>query len=456
TIEVMGGHTTRYPGNYAKYMLEREARHDQLIAQKRNIDRKKEQLGRFIDRFKGKATKASQAQSKQKQLDKLEDIEVRSITIKGPRIRLPKPPRSGQEVLRLDQVSFSYDGKTDIISHLDIRLERGDRAALIGLNGMGKTTLLRLIAGHLTLSNGKISMGHGVELGYQSQDYADTMDPERSAYDTVKTYANDRTESEIRQLLGGFGFHGTDIDKRVQVLSGGEKVRLGLARLLLRPLNFLLLDEPTTHLDIYAREALEEALQTYEGTICLVSHDIEFVKAVANTIFYLTPDGITRYFGNYDYFRHKLLEEQVQNRESLPTQEKARTASPSAAPIPAPQTPAPQTPTLQADANPSGNRKQRKREEAMIRNEIGKLKKAQEAIVTESETRMAALDQEQTAIYAALAEGKANTDFASLNRRLDEIKKEMDAEATRWEEAADKMERLSAECEARFAELGEK
>ncbi|MDD3952727.1 MAG: ABC-F family ATP-binding cassette domain-containing protein [Lentisphaeria bacterium] len=449
TIEVMGGHTTRYNGNYARYMQEREARHDQLIAQKRNIDRKKEQLERFIDRFKGKATKASQAQSKQKQLDRLEDIEVRSITIKGPRIRLPKPPRSGQEVIRLEQAAFSYDGKNPVFSQLDLRLERGDRAAMIGLNGMGKTTLLRLIAGHLTLTEGKVSIGHGVEMGYQSQDYADTMDPDRNVFETVKTYASDRTEGEIRQLLGGFGFHGDDIDKRVQVLSGGEKVRLGLARLLLRPLNFLLLDEPTTHLDIYAREALEEALQTYEGTLCLVSHDIEFVKAVANTIFYLTPDGITRYFGNYEYFRHKLAEEQALKEGTPPPAEKVAPAKPanSTFPVPAPIKQAP------VESNVAGNRKQRKRDEAMIRNEIGKLKKPQEAIVAASEACMEALDQEQKNIYTALAEAKPDTDFAALNRRLIEIKKEMDCEASRWEEASDKLERLSAECEARIAEL---
>jgi ATP-binding cassette subfamily F protein 3 len=209
----------------------------------------------------------------------------------------------------------------------------------------------------------------------------------------------------------------------------------------LRPLNFLLLDEPTTHLDIYAREALEEALQTYEGTLCLVSHDIEFVKAVANTIFYLTPDGITRYFGNYEYFRQKLAEEQALKEEAAAPAENA------AAPVPTP------TKQVPAESNVAVNRKQRKREEAMIRNEISKLKKPQEAIVLETEATMEALDQEQEEIYAALAEAKPDTDFAALNRRLIEIKKEMDHEATRWEEAADKLERLSAECEARIAEL---
>jgi ATP-binding cassette subfamily F protein 3 len=458
TLEVMGGHVTRYPGNYNSYMQEREARHDQLLAQKRNVDRKKEQLERFIDRFKGKATKASQAQSKQKQLDRLEDIEVRSITVRGPKIRLPQPPRSGQEVVRLEQLCFSYDGRTEIISNLDLRLERGERAAFIGLNGMGKTTLLRLMAGKLTPGDGKVVLGHGVELGYQSQDYADTLDPERTVYDTAKTYAAERSEAEIRQLLGGFGFHGDEIDKKVQVLSGGEKVRLGLARLLLRPLNFLLLDEPTTHLDIYAREALEEALSGYQGTLCLVSHDIEFVKAVATTIFYLHPGGITRYYGNYEYFRQKLAEEEALSSQTAESDNGKLPPAVSSFPVPphkqdsVPGAPAVKS-TPESSSSSGSDRRQRRREEAQIRNEISKLKRPHEIIVEEVETLMAALDQEQSEIYAAIAAAAPNTDFAALNRRLGEIRKEMDSQTNRWEEAAEKLEKLTAECECRLAEL---
>ncbi len=462
TLEVMGGYVTRYPGNYSFYMRDREARHDQLLAQRRNLDRKKEHLERFIDRFKGKASKASQAQSKQKQLDRLEDIEVRSIAVRGPKIRLPQPPRSGQEVVRLEQLRFSYDGQTEIISGLDLRLDRGDRAAFVGLNGMGKTTLLRLLAGKLQPSSGKVIPGYGVEIGYQSQDYADTLDPERTAYETAKTYAADRSEAEIRNLLGGFGFHGAEIEKKVQVLSGGEKVRLGLARLLLRPLNFLLLDEPTTHLDIYAREALEEALSHYQGTLCLVSHDIEFVKAVATTIFYLHPGGITRYYGNYEYFRQKLAEEEA--LATPPAPKDGSDKSPPLAAAPTPSRPANAPLSATADKSSAGNnagpnlgseRRQRRREEALIRNEISKLKRPHELIVAESEALLAALDQEQSDIYAAITEARANTDFAALNRRLGEIRRAMDSQISRWETSAQQLEKLTAECEGRIAELSE-
>lgn len=435
TIEVIGGQTTRYPGNYSKYVHLREERHERLLAQKRNVERKKEQLERFVERFRGKSSKASQAMSKQKQLERLEDVDVTAISLRGPKIRLPKPPRSGQEVFCFENAAFSYDGKHRVFSGLDLRLERGERAALVGLNGMGKTTLLRLLAGHLQLSEGRLSLGHGVELGYQSQDYADTMEPASSVYDIVKGYAAERSEAEIRGLLGGFGFHGSDIEKTVQVLSGGEKVRLGLARLLLRPLNFLLLDEPTTHLDIQAREALEEALQSYQGSLCLVSHDIEFVKAVANTIFYLSDEGITRYYGNYEYFREKLAEaEQAKSAPVVQRQEKPLENNAAAAPT-------------------GVNRRQRKREEAMLRDEIGRLKRPQQKIVELAEAEITALEDERNQIHAHLANPGPDSDFAALNQRLKRLEQLVEQAYSRWAQASEKIEKLEHECQCRLQSL---
>ena len=434
TIEVMGGQATRYPGNYSKYVRLRQERHEQQLAQKRNVERKKEQLERFIERFRGKASKASQAMSKQKQLDRLEEVDISFISAQSPKIRLPKPPRSGQEVFRFENAGFSYDGKQSIFSGLNLRLERGERAALVGLNGMGKTTMLRLLAGHLQLCEGTLNIGHGVLLGYQSQDYADTMEPLSSVYGIAKTHAVDRGEAEIRQLLGGFGFHGDDIEKPVQVLSGGEKVRLGLARLLLRPLNFLLLDEPTTHLDIHARESLEEALQNYQGSLCLVSHDIEFVKAVANTIFYLGDQGVRRYYGNYEYFREKLAQEQLSDA-GTDTKKQDET-------------------TQNATAESSSmNRRQRKREEAMLRDEIGKLKRPLQKIVEQSEAEIALLEEERDLIHAQLANPEETTDFLNLNRRLHEIETEMEQAYSRWAENSEKIEKLEHEYQCRIQNL---
>lgn len=412
TLEVMGGRVTRYNGNYAHYVLEREARHEQLLAQQRNIDRRREQLERFVDRFKYKATKAAQAQSRQKMLDRLEEVEIPQVVVKTPKIVLPAPPRSGQEVVRIDDGYFSYDGKTDVLQGVDLRLERGEKAAFVGLNGMGKTTLLRLIAGKMALRRGRLVLGHGVAVGYQSQDYAETMDGGLTVFSTVRQVSGDRSDGELRNLLGGFGFAGDAIDKRVQVLSGGEKVRLALARLLLRPNNFLLLDEPTTHLDIYAREALEDALRDYPGTLCLVSHDIAFVRNLATTIFALSAGKVSRYYGNYDYYREKLREQDLLRQGVV---------------LP--------PPTLADTRLPLG-RRDRKREEAQVRAEFSRERRQWEQAVAAAETESEALEKEQAEIFDALSAARPGTDFAALNRRLAALKGDIEIAAGRWEAAA--------------------
>lgn len=476
TLEVMGGRVTRYPGNYAYYRQTRVARYENLMAQKENLDRKKEQLQRFIDRFRAQATKAAQAQSRQKQLDKLEEIEVQSIVDHAPVIHLPTPPRSGDEVLRLEEVGYAYDGVHDVIDHCSLRLERGEHAAFVGLNGMGKTTLLRLMAGKFPPRYGKVSLGSNVLLGYQSQDYAETMDPEATIYETAKAYANERSEAEIRAMMGSFGFHGEAVDKKVQVLSGGEKVRLGLARLLLKPLNFLLLDEPTTHLDIHAREALQEALAHYPGTIALVSHDIEFVRGVANSIYAMEPGKITKYYGGYDYYHQKLAEGRAAEAAAFapppkaPATPKAASATPpreTAAASPSPSRkkeagPVPGQERRQERREASGeggaarpNYRDLKRAESQLRQSFGKLRRPYEKTVAETEERIAALEAEQASIYEKLNSPAADgsTDFAALNKRLAEIVQESENLTWKWEEASTALEKLEQELQVRLEDL---
>ncbi len=444
TLEVMGGHVTRYPGNYAQYRESRVARHEQLLAQKRNLDHKKEQLERFIDRFRYQATKAAQAQSRQKQLDKLEEIEVQSIVDHAPTIRLPEPPRTGDEVLRMEDVCYAYDGIHDVIHDCSLRLERGEHAAFVGLNGMGKTTLLRLMAGKFKARAGRVSLGSNVLPGYQSQDYAETMDPEATIYETAKSYASDRSEADIREMMGSFGFHGEAVDKKVQVLSGGEKVRLGLARLLLKPLNFLLLDEPTTHLDIHAREALQGALAKYPGTIALVSHDIEFVRGVANSIYAMEPGKLTKYYGGYDYYHEKLAEKKAAEAALLapPPQPKQKV-----------QLPKQQPKAQQEESNkPKVNYRDQKRAESQLRQTFGKLKRPYETAVAECEAKIAALEEEQNKIYEQLNNPNPDgtTDFAALNKRLAEINQESENETWKWEEASTSLEKLEQEFQERL------
>ncbi len=425
TLEVMGGVVTRYQGNYSQYVHDRQARYDQLLAQKRNIDHRRDQLERFVERFRYKATKAAQAQSRIKMLDKLEDVEIPQITVKAPKITLPVPPRSGQDVVRMENGTFSYNGRDNIFQNLSLQIERGDKAAFVGLNGMGKTTLLRIIAGLMPLNAGKLTIGHGVTIGYQSQDYSETMDPNKTIYETVRAASADRTENELRNMLGGFGFSGDAIEKPVSVLSGGEKVRLALARLLLRPNNFLLLDEPTTHLDIYAREALEEALKNYQGTLCLVSHDITFVRNLANTIFALTPGAITRYYGNYDYYCEKLAEQKA--RAAATAEAKSASAATSAA-------------SASSSSGGGLSLKDRKREEANIRNSFSRDRKKWAAAVEKQESIIAALEAEQKAIYKDLTAAKPGTDFAALNKRSAEIDKELINASWAWEDASKALE----------------
>lgn len=456
TLEVMGGRVTRYPGNYAQYVQDRESRHDQLIAQKRNLDRRKEQLERFVDRFKAKATKAAQAQSRQKMLDKLEDVDIPQITVKPPRIILPLPPRSGQEVVRLEKACYSYDGKTKVLDNVDLHLDRGEKAAFVGLNGMGKTTLLRLIAGQMPLGSGKLVIGHNVTIGYQSQDYAETMDPQRTVYETVRAVSTDRSEGELRSMLGGFGFPGDAIEKQVQVLSGGEKVRLALARLLLRPNNFLLLDEPTTHLDIYAREALEDALRNYQGTLCLVSHDITFVRNLATTIFALTPGAVTRFFGNYDYYRQKLAEQDAAEKQQAAVAAAAAAQAKSATLAKAVNSGATSVADPALAAAPTLNRRDRKREEAQVRAFFSKDRRRWEEAVALQEGTITALEEEQNGLYEALAKAEPGTDFEALNKRLTDIKREMDNAAWAWEEASRALDNVLQRQDERLAALGNK
>ena len=422
TFEVMGGVVTRYNGNYSQYIRLRESRHDQLLSTQRNIDRKREQLERFVDRFRYKAAKATQAQSKQKMLDKLEDVEIQQVYVKPPKITLPKPPRSGDEVARIEDGGFSYDGIHPVLEHVDMRIMRGDKAAFVGLNGMGKTTLLRLLAGKMDLTAGRLVMGHGVLVGYQSQDYVETMNPGKTIFETVREGSADRSDGELRNMLGGFGFHGTEIDKQVQVLSGGEKVRLALARLLLRPNNFLLLDEPTTHLDIYAREALEEALKEYQGTLCLVSHDITFVRNLATTIYALTPGKVTRYYGDYDYYREKLAEQVASE---------VQTEIPSAG---KPQQPAP------AVGKPAINRHELKRLEAQVRAQFSPERRKWEKAVADAETESARLEKELGDLFQKLSSGADNLDYEALNKRVPVVQRKIEEATARWENASLKLE----------------
>lgn len=425
TVEVAGCRATRYAGGYSYYEREREQRYEQLLSAKQNQDRRREQLERFVERFRAKNTKASQAQSRMKMLEKMEDIEVPGQLARVPAIRLAEPSRCGAEVLRLENAGLSYNGRDFVFRDLDFRVERGMKAAVIGLNGMGKTTLLRVLAGQRELTEGKRLLGYGVEIGYMSQDFTDTMAPDQTVYQAARAVAGSATESQIRALLGSFRFGGDAVDKKVEVLSGGEKVRLALARLLLKCPNFLLLDEPTTHLDIPSRESLEQALADYRGTLCLVSHDIEFIRHVATTVFDLTAAGMQRYYGNYDYYRAKKAEQESGTVASDPGETLAAIAG--------------------QQNQSAAERKVNRREAAERRQELSKKLKPLKERSVAAEKRVAALEAEQARLTDDLASGLLSCDaMAVIGRRLKLLPAEIEEASRAWEAAELAIEELES------------
>ena len=430
TVEVDAGTATRYEGDLDWYMREREVRYQHLKAAKENQDHHREQLQRFVDRFRAQATKAAQAQSRQKLIDKIDEERIvlpKRYTQSG-RLRLAEPPPSGIEMFRCEGLGFSYDGVKKVFSGLEFNVTRGDKVALIGYNGLGKTTLMRILAGTRQPTEGKAVLGHNVVPGYLSQEFAETIPPDVTVYRNAKNAWDAHgggPEKVFRNQLGAFGFDEHDVEKPAGVLSGGEKVRLAFLRLFLTAPNFLLLDEPTTHLDLDGRRLLQEALQKYKGTILLVSHDIDFVRAVATSVLEITREGLNRYPGGYDYYREK-KEQAARLRQG---------AGQFGEPKPAETKPGDQV----AQLSKKELRKQRADERAKSAPKVKELKR-RVAVAEEK------LDELQKALDEASAElfnPTPQTDFAEANRKVRTIQFEIDRYTEEWEAAATELEQLT-------------
>lgn len=297
-----------YRGNYDDYVAQKAARQEQIVAAYKNQQREIKRLQTFIDRFGAKNTKASQAQSKRKQIDRMDKIELPESSVRHVTFRFPQPDRSGREVLELKKVGHAY-GQTVVYRDLDYTVERNQRTVLVGPNGAGKSTLLKLLAGVLPVQTGSRELGHNVLVGYCSQHRVDTLNLEHTVLEEASDCGKQVPEQAVRTLLGAFLFRGDDVFKPVRVLSGGEKSRLVLAKLLLNPPNFLLMDEPTTHLDMASIEALIQALRQYQGTLVFISHDVYFIKSIASSVLHVRGGLLTFYPGNYDYYLDKISSE---------------------------------------------------------------------------------------------------------------------------------------------------
>jgi ATP-binding cassette subfamily F protein 3 len=291
---------TVYPGDYDDYLVEREARRELLEAQARNQAKRIEEIERFIERFRYKATKARQVQSRVKMLARVERIEVPG-SARRIHFKFPEPPRTGRRVATLTGVHKAY-GDNVVYAGVDVAVERGDRVALVGENGAGKSTLLKILAGALPFDRGDRTLGAHVAVHYYAQHQLDALTPSNTVLDEIVAVAPDLPHTRLRTILGAFLFSGDAVDKKVSVLSGGEKARLALAKMLVRPAALLCLDEPTNHLDLASREVLEEALAAFPGTIVFISHDRYFINRIATSVLHVAHGVLTRYLGTYDDF----------------------------------------------------------------------------------------------------------------------------------------------------------
>jgi ATP-binding cassette subfamily F protein 3 len=293
-----------YTGNYSVYLEQREARYEQQLTAYKNQQKEIADLQAFADRFRSIPSKASQAQSKLKQIERLELIEKPLAPRKPFRFQIPPPPRGGQRAISLEGIHMAY-GATKVYQGLDLTIERGERTVLVGPNGAGKSTLLKILAGVVQFQKGKRDLGHNAKIGYFSQHRADTLDPEKNVLEEVQASAPLMREDEARGVLGSFMFRKDDIYKKTAVLSGGEKSRLNLVKFLVDPPNLLLMDEPTTHLDIHTVESLTLALERYEGTLVFISHDVHFIRHLATKVLHVNAGTVTPYVGGYEYFLEK-------------------------------------------------------------------------------------------------------------------------------------------------------
>ncbi len=421
-LELRSCRLNRYTGNYDDYLAEREARKDQQAAAFKNQQREIAHLQKFVDRFGAKASMASRAKSKEKQIERLEAVAVEEPQDELKRIhfKFPQPPRSGLKVVKLEHVQQAY-GTHVVYRDLNFEAERGQRIVLVGPNGAGKSTLLKILAGAVPIQGGICELGSNVVTGYFAQNRLDNLHADATVFENVmelRTNENQLTEQQGRAILGAFLFRKDDVHKKVSVLSGGEKSRLALARLLVKPPNLLLMDEPTTHLDIASIDALVGALQKYEGTFIFISHDVYFIRALAQTVLHVHSGRLTAYAGNYDYYLEK----------SKATNERAALTAGFTDARPKQAAPAGQKPaTLASKAAPPPNPAELRK----LRTEVGKL----EQHVAELEAKQAELTAALEAPETYTQPGKAQ----HLNRELSVIVDQLAAATVAWESAATRL-----------------
>ncbi len=443
-VEIRSSKLNRYRGNYDDFLIQRAAAEEQLLAAYKNQQRDIARLQEFADRFGAKASKASQAQSKLKQIERMEKIEAPVNDESKIGFSFPQPMRSGQKVVTLANIHFAYARPNSgnptspqdatplnyVYRGMDFLAERDQRIVLVGPNGAGKSTLLKLLAGVVEPQSGTRTLGHNVKSGYYSQYRVEMLQESRSVFEEALDTPARVTEQSIRTLLGSFLFRGDDIYKKISVLSGGEKSRLALVKLLLDPPNLLLMDEPTTHLDMASIDALIGALKQFQGTLVFISHDVYFIRALSGHVVHVNAGQLTHYPGGYQYYLDKT--KATSARAALTSGGKGgglSNSSPNHSASPA-------APKVKVD------RKEQKRLEALERQSRSGEKKAQQQVVHKLEKEIQELEAKQTELTAELENpetynkpGRAQ----EINRELAHVQDRLAQATPEWEAAESKL-----------------
>ena len=421
TVEIMLGHIHDYKVPYSQYLELRKERIAQQKAAYENQQRMIEKTEDFIERFRYKPTKSNQVQSRIKQLDKLDRIEVDLEDNSALTVKFPPAPRSGDVVFKAENLSLGYPardghGEKVVFTGADIEVRRGEKVALVGRNGEGKTTLMRAVMGELEPLEGTAKTGYNVNIGYYAQNQEDILDKNDTVFGTLDRIATGDIRTKLRDILAAFLFKGEDIDKKVAVLSGGERARLAMAKLILKPYNLLALDEPTNHMDIRSKDILKQALKAYDGSLIIVSHDRDFLDGLVDKLYEFRDGKVTEHLGGVEDFLRKRRLESLNELER-----KNRTAEKE------PEKPAGKVPTAsQIEYN---QKKFISKEERKVRNRIDSLEKG----IAEVESKMKAIE-------AILAAPGPSDDIMELTRQYLELKREQDMKTEEWERLVESLE----------------
>ena len=411
TLEVYNCQINFYPGTYEQYLNFKDERDIQLRAQAANREKKIKETEKFIERFRYKASKARQVQSRIKQLEKIETIDLVEDE-KTIDISFPDPPPSGVLPIELSGINKSY-GQLHVLKNVNLQIERGDKIAIVGPNGAGKTTLAKIIGKKTNYDSGQLIYGHNTIISYYEQEVADSLNPENDLVDCLEEVNDDISTGQLRKILGSFLFSGDDVFKKIKVLSGGEKSRVALARLLLTKSNFIILDEPTNHLDFNSKQVLQRALLEFSGTLLIVSHDIDFIRPIADKVLEIREGNLKIYPGGIDYFLSKRIENKEVNKEFV--------------------------------AEDKSNRKDQKRIEAELRqkkyNQTKDIRKELDACEKEiNKLELLKIDLEN-----ALADPEifSNPDLAKkTNAEYDKTRNKLDLEFEKWTELSQRIEEV--------------